>query len=69
MSAIVLRKARAACERELRATIAWMIDNRRSLALLAKERVRAIRIAFFELQRRFFRGFVKAAERLTARLR
>lgn len=59
---VLAREARIACEKELRATIERLSANPRWLALSAEEQARAIRIAAFELQRRFFRGFAKAAK-------
>ena len=67
MSAVALRslvakEARAACARELRATIEKMARSPKWLALSAEEQRRAMRIAFNEQMRRFFRGFAKAAQ-------
>jgi hypothetical protein len=39
-----------------------MARSPRWQALTAEERVRAVRIAYYELQRKFFRGFAKAAK-------
>jgi hypothetical protein len=62
LRSLVANEARAACERELRATIQRLSRTPRWLALTAEERQRAVRIAYYELQRRFFRGFGKAAK-------
>jgi A nuclease of the HNH/ENDO VII superfamily with conserved WHH len=59
---LVANEARAACERELRATIQRLSRTPRWQALTAEERRRAARIAWYELQRRFFRGFGKVAK-------
>ena len=59
---VVAREARAAVEHELRATIERMARTPRWQALTAEERERAVRIAYYELQRRFFRGFGDAAK-------
>lgn len=59
---VVANEARATCERELRATIQKLSRTPRWQALTAEERRRAARIAWYELQRRFFRGFGKAAK-------
>jgi A nuclease of the HNH/ENDO VII superfamily with conserved WHH len=67
---LVANEARAACERELRATIERMARSPKWLALSAEEQARAVRIAHWELQRRFFRGFAdaaKAEERIVTR--
>jgi hypothetical protein len=62
LRSLVANEARAACERELRATIERMARAPRWQALTTEERVRAVRIAYYELQRKFFRGFAKAAK-------
>jgi hypothetical protein len=59
---VVAREARVVVERELRATIEKLARSPKWLALSAEERVRAVRIAYYELQRRFFRGFRDAAK-------
>jgi hypothetical protein len=59
---LVANEARAACERELRATIERMARSSKWMALSAEEQARAVRIANWELQRRFFRGFARAAK-------
>jgi hypothetical protein len=59
---VVAREARAAVEHELRATIERMARTPRWQALTAEERERAVRIVYYELQRRFFRGFGDAAK-------
>jgi hypothetical protein len=59
---VVAHEARAAVEHELRATIERMARTPRWQALTAEERQRAVRIAYYELQRRFFRGFGDAAK-------
>lgn len=59
---VVAREARAAVEHELRATIERMARTPRWQALTAEERERAVRIAYYELQQRFFRGFGDAAK-------
>ena len=62
LRSVVANEARAACERELRVTIERMARSPRWQALAAEERIRAVRIAYYELQRKFFRGFAKAAK-------
>jgi hypothetical protein len=62
LRSLVAREARVACERELRATIERLASTPKWRALAAEERQRAVRIAYYELQRRFFRGFGKAAK-------
>ena len=56
LRSLVAHEARAACERELRATIERLASKPKWRALTAEERQRAVRIAYYELQRRFFRG-------------
>lgn len=58
---VVANEARVVVERELRATIEKLARSPKWLALSAEEQTRATRIAYFELQQRFFRGFGKAA--------
>jgi hypothetical protein len=67
---LVANEARAACERELRAAIERMARSPKWMALSAEEQARAARIAYWELQRRFFQGFAgaaKAEERIVTR--
>jgi hypothetical protein len=67
---LVVNEARAACERELRATIERLARTPKWQALTVEEQARAVRIAYWELQRRFFRGFgqaAKAEERVVTR--
>jgi hypothetical protein len=58
---VVAREARVACQYELRATIEKLARSPKWLAQSAEEQAHAIRIAYWELQRRFFRGFARAA--------
>jgi plasmid stabilization system protein ParE len=59
---LVANEARAACERELRTTIERLARTPKWQGLTAEEQARAVRIAYWELQRRFFRGFGRAAK-------
>ena len=59
---VIAREARVAVEHELRATIQKLARTPKWQALTAEERMRAARIAYYELQRRFFQGFGKAAK-------
>jgi HNH/ENDO VII superfamily nuclease len=67
MSAAALRggvanEARVVVERELRTTIERLARTPKWQALTAEEQARAVRVAYYELQRKFFRGFAKAAK-------
>ncbi len=62
LRSVVADEARVVVERELRATIEKMARTPRWQALPAEERVRAVRIAYYELQRQYFQGFAKAAK-------
>ena len=62
LRSLVAHEARAACERELRAAIERLASTPKWRALTVGERQRAVRIAYYELQQRFFRGFGKAAK-------
>jgi hypothetical protein len=59
---VVAREARVAVEHELRTTIERLARTPKWQALTAEERIRAARITYYELQRRYFQGFAKAAK-------
>jgi len=59
---LVAREARTACDSAVTAAVAKLARSPKWLALSAEEQLRAMRIAFNEQMRRFFRGFGKAAK-------
>jgi A nuclease of the HNH/ENDO VII superfamily with conserved WHH len=59
---LVAQEARAACRSAVEAAVAKLARSPKWLALSAEEQLRAMRIAFNEQTRRFFRGFGKAAK-------
>jgi hypothetical protein len=59
---LVAQEARAACRSAVEAAVAKLARSPKWLALSAEEQLRAMRIAFNEQMRRFFRGFGKAAK-------
>lgn len=67
---LVAQEARVACRSAVEAAVAKLARSPKWLALSAEEQLRAMRVAFNEQMRRFFRGFSKAAkdgERSTTR--
>jgi hypothetical protein len=59
---LVAQEARVACRSAVEAAVAKLARSPKWLALSAEEQLRAMRIAFNEQMRRFFRGFAKAAK-------
>jgi hypothetical protein len=59
---LVTHEARAACMREVEAAVKKLARSPKWLALSAEEQTRAMRIAYFESMRRYFRGFGEAAQ-------
>jgi len=59
---LVAHEARAACTREVEAAVQKLARSPKWLALSAEQQTRAMRIAYFESMRRYFRGFREAAQ-------
>src|SRR5262249_31412095 len=62
LRSVVANEARVVVERELHAAIEKMARTAKWQALTVEERIQAVRVAYYELQRKFFRGFAKAAK-------
>ena len=59
---LVAHEARAACMREVEVAVKKLARSPQWLALSAEEQIRAMRTAYFESMRRYFRGFREAAQ-------